>query len=403
MSSPGVGRDPMVHDLAELIKDAEAEESKSDFTSALKTRTKIHELVAMHHGKGSWQAKNAQLAIQNVAWKMEMSERDRQMVEEAEQAAQHGHVMIAQDRKAEAVRAFAQAASLSQGVWPPNSHPVAHYLFAEAEARRIAGDFSSAERIYRRVIEVREQVYGPRHPDYAEALASLGMLYHDMDRDDESLALLTESAELVNVSLGALHPKYADQLMKLSVVTSSLGRHHDALALLEQCEEIRDRTSGPQTAAYGEVLQHFGDVFVLAKDFDSAVDHYRHAADVFERSLGPENLLTTRTLDGLATAYFLRNDFAESAAVLRRLAESRGNTLGENHIEFARALFRLGVVIGHQRKYTAGEVYVARAIELMERHLGARDPELVRAQEIHSRLLDKVKSNREQVSRNVSK
>ena len=402
-SSPSVAGDPMVRDLTRLLRKAKEEEIQSDFPSALETRSRIHELLIRHHGVGSWQAKNAQLAMQNVTWKMKMSERDRRLIGDAERAARQGQVMIAQSRKAEAVTAFAQAATLSQEIWPPNSHPVAHYLFAEAEARRIAADFSSAERLYRRVIEVKEKIYGPRHPDYAEALASLGMLYHDMDRDDDSLALLTESAELINVSLGSLHPKYADQLMKLSIVTSSLGRYHDALTLLEQCEEIRYRAAGPETAAYAEVLQHFGDTYVLAKDFDAAVDHYRQAADVFERTLGLENILTTRTLDGLATAYFLRKDFANSEVVLRRLAESRAKTLGENHIDFARALFRLGVVMGHQRKFPPGEFRVARAVEVMEQHLGPRDPELVRAYEIHSRLLGKVKPNRVEGSPEMEK
>jgi TonB family protein len=90
----------------------------------------------------------------------------------------------------------------------------------------------------------------------------------------------------------------------------------------------------------------------------------------------PEVAAGPSDLESKALAASAAYEFDEAAALLRDALEARKQQFGENSIEYARGLAKLGALNATWDRSKDAAEYYAKALPLLERHLGANDPEL---------------------------
>jgi hypothetical protein len=79
-------------------------------------------------------------------------------------------------------------------------------LFAEAEQAAVAGDYVAAERLLREAADQQEASLGPFHPDLANTLNNLGVVYETIDRPADAERCYRRAYSIALASLEPDHP-----------------------------------------------------------------------------------------------------------------------------------------------------------------------------------------------------
>lgn len=95
----------------------------------------------------------------------------------------------------------------------------------------LASFLDDGERRDRQLVELREQAFGPDHPDVASALHILAARYHLVRRYDQAQALYERALAIRSESLGHDHPSTVEVLEDLGDLwRDRRDRHHAASA-----------------------------------------------------------------------------------------------------------------------------------------------------------------------------
>jgi len=68
------------------------------------------------------------------------------------------------------------------------------------------GRYEQAERLYQQALEIRRQVLGEQHPDFASSLNNLAALYGSTGRSEQAEPLYQQALEVSRQVLGPNHP-----------------------------------------------------------------------------------------------------------------------------------------------------------------------------------------------------
>jgi tetratricopeptide (TPR) repeat protein len=80
------------------------------------------------------------------------------------------------------------------------------------------GKYSEAEGLYKRALAIRETALGANHPDVAQTLNNLALVYADQSKHGEAEALYKRALAIRETALGANHLDVAWTLNNLALV-----------------------------------------------------------------------------------------------------------------------------------------------------------------------------------------
>jgi tetratricopeptide (TPR) repeat protein len=203
-----------------------------------------------------------------------------------------------------------------------------------ALTRQEQGDFKEAEKLYRRVLELREKYLPAESVEIASALNNVAAVLHAEARDQE-----------------------ADQLLRRAVLMAENA--HDDRVLAASLN-----TLGLVLAGEGEPAR--------------AEPVLRRALAVFEKIGGADSVDAGKTLNNLAAIYSNDHELLKSEDCARRALAIYEKGLPPGHPLIGAALNNLFVILGMQKRYDEGEPYLRRALEIAERAA----PDSLRTQQI---------------------
>src|SRR5207249_452103 len=145
-------------------------ESRAEWARAIVHRRQVAEIRARLDGAGHWRAIDARLELEEARRQPGRSEAQRRML-------------------ADAQRLDAEATQLSRG-----------------------GEPARAIKLGRRVLEIRREVLGERHPHYVEAMNNLAVLYWEAGDARSAVPLFEQGLRLRKEQVGERHPEYATGL-----------------------------------------------------------------------------------------------------------------------------------------------------------------------------------------------
>ncbi|MEM7156821.1 MAG: tetratricopeptide repeat protein [Myxococcota bacterium] len=196
------------------------------------------------------------------------------------------------------------------------------------------GQHEEAERIHRRVLEIRRRTQAVGHPSTGRTLHNLG---HDLNRQGEfakAESFYREAQQILEGALGADHPAVAVSQMSLGAALERQGQ------------------------------------------YDESEEQYRRALETFERKLGPDHLHVALTLNNLGNVLYQRGDYAGAEAQHRRALEAFEAEMGPDHVNAAMSANNLGVALFDQGRYEAAERHMRHALRVREAKLGPEHPDV---------------------------
>jgi tetratricopeptide (TPR) repeat protein len=150
-----------------------------------------------------------------------------------------------------------RALAIRQTLFGPEHPDVAFVLAVLAELEYKRHNYSDAESLYKRALNIWKKTPQLRSQDFAQTLENLGMLYFDRHRYDEAGALFRQAVTVEEQSLGKEHPVVAHSLSKVAIADLAGGHYDEAESPCKRALSILEKSSPPDYSALIEALRNY--------------------------------------------------------------------------------------------------------------------------------------------------
>jgi tetratricopeptide (TPR) repeat protein/transcriptional regulator with XRE-family HTH domain len=236
--------------------------------------------------------------------------------------------------------------------------------------------YSQAETLLRKALDIRTQLLGSVHPDTAECLNNLAMLYWNQGRYAEAEPLFLRALTIWEQQLGAEHRYISICLNNLALLYFEQGRYSKAEPLYRRALAIREQQSGPEHPDTAHSLNGLGLLYLDQGRYAEAEPLFQRALTIREQQLGAEHRFTAESLYNLARTYRNQRKYRKAEALFLRALAIRAEKLGPEHPATAQILNNLGLVYVEQGRYKEAEPILRRALAVREEKLGPEHPYL---------------------------
>ena len=253
-------------------------------------------------GEDDWRTKNARLSLEYLAVRQQMSEPDRNDLEQAER------------------------------------------LETQSESEE---QVPTAIENWKMAIGIRERIQGKHHRDYALAVLKMALLMQQNNQHAEAAASYKDAIPTLREVLTTAAEPYATACEQLSdtlhiLALTALGTGDDSAAI-EHLQSAVDclRDIEPQSAGLGVALNNLGLHLLNRGDYPLALSRLHEALKCHEKSLGKGHPEYATTLHNLGLARGLLGDWAGSERALLEALRIREKVFGKSHPYYAQTLSTL--------------------------------------------------------------
>jgi CHAT domain-containing protein/Tfp pilus assembly protein PilF len=266
------------------------------------------------------------------------------------------------------------ALSLACGQTPPPDVADADKLYREAHELADHGKFSEAVPIAAKALNLREQIFGPQHPEVAKSLNNLGDLYRMTGDFAKARPLLERAVAMFEKEPGIDERGLANCLNNLAVLYRESGEYTKAESLFQRAVAIREKVLGPESAELAETLGNFGDVYRYTGDAAKAEPLYQRAIKIFEKTSGPNDLNTAGALNALGDLYRDMGDYSKAELLLQRAIAICEKAVGPEQVYTATGVNDLARVYEGMGAYDKAAPLFERTVKIYEKVLGPEHP-----------------------------
>ena len=237
------------------------------------------------------------------------------------------------------------------------------------------GDYDAAITFCELDIEIRKNVLGENHPDYAASLGSLGNLYYTIGDYSQAEQYYLQSLEIRKNVLGENHPDYAASLNNLGSLYYTIGAYSQAEHYYLQSLEIQKNVLGENHPAYAASLGSLGNLYYTIGAYSQAEQYYLQSLEIQKNVLGENHPYYAASLGNLGILYRAIGDYSQAEHYYLQSLEIRKNVLGENHPDYAASLNNLGNLYSDMGAYSQAEHYQLQSLEITKNVLGENHPD----------------------------
>jgi tetratricopeptide (TPR) repeat protein/transcriptional regulator with XRE-family HTH domain len=230
--------------------------------------------------------------------------------------------------------------------------------------------FELAESLFRRALEIQEQVGGPGHPKVATLVQRLAYLYRYLDQFEQAESLLRAAVSMLEPALGPNHPTVASHLSLLATVYTDRGKYELAEQLYQRALSILEQTLGPDHPGLGESLYWLGIFYESQGRYDVAEAVYQRALFIWEQALGPEHLQVAYLLNQFGLLYTEQAKYDLAEASCQRAVRLVEQIKGAEHYDLAGVLETLASLYRAWGRYEVAEPLYRRSLHLLEQAFG---------------------------------
>ncbi len=234
------------------------------------------------------------------------------------------------------------------------------------------GKLARARPLCLRSIEILKTALGPKNPDVANVVHTLGDIYQRQDRFDDAECSYLDALGIVAKAerardVDALHVQVLDSLAGLYRVR---GRYTDAEPLYRRALLLAEDALGPGDIQLAHILNNLAVLHKYMARFAEASKLYLRALRITTKALGPKHCEVATIYHNLGGLEHARGRFANGEPFARRSVRIRERALGRNHPDVGADLAALAALLDGQGKYAEAERLYRRALAIAERAYG---------------------------------
>ncbi len=235
--------------------------------------------------------------------------------------------------------------------------------------------YAKAEPMHLRALAIREKVLGTDHLETATSLNNLAGLYENQGAYAKAEPLYLRALAIREKVLGTDHPETATSLNNLALLYNNQGDYSKAKPLYLRALAIKEKVLGPGHPKTATSLNNLALLYENQGDYAKAKPLYLRALAISEKALGPDHPKTATSVNNLAVLYKNQGDYAKVEPLYLRALAIIEKVLGPDHLSTASSLNNLAVLYMHQAAYAKAEPPYLRALAIREKVLGPDHPE----------------------------
>ena len=307
---------------------AELNENLRNFAAATRYRRDLLARLVKRNGADHWQTVDARLRLEDIAVFAKWSADQWQQLKRAWQDNERAILLYQQGNYADALPRFVAA------------------------------------------MEVKRQLLGEKHPDYASALSNLAALYLAQGDTIRGESLARRAVEVLRQALGQTNPRFASALTTLAKAYWMQGDYGRTESLCRQAADAYRQCLGEKHYRYARGLHNLALLYEQQKDYAKAEALYRQTLEIRRQSVGEKSPDYAASLNNLAGVYRAQGDFAKAEPLLRQAVQIRQAVLGKNHPEYAASVLNLAILYRSQGDFAKAEPLCRQALEVFRQSLG---------------------------------
>ncbi len=199
----------------------------------------------------------------------------------------------------------------------------ANRLSKQVEKLYGEGQFGEAVPLAERALDIRKKVLGAMHPDVAESLNNLALLYQAQGAYPKAEPLLVRALAIREKARRPMHPDVALSLNNLAEIYRAQGAYAKAEPLYVRALEIREKALGPMHPDVALSLNNFALLYQAQGAYGKAEPLLVRALDIHEKALGPMHPDVAQSLNNLALLYKVQGAYPKSEPLLVRALDIR--------------------------------------------------------------------------------
>ncbi|KAI5466489.1 hypothetical protein BGZ63DRAFT_132708 [Mariannaea sp. PMI_226] len=207
-----------------------------------------------------------------------------------------------------------------------------------------SGRWREAVEVDTRMLRIRTEIFGRRHPETMSAVDYLATAYHEQGRYQEAEKLYVEALEFQGEVLPEEHPNKINMLSHLAQVYQMQQKTDQALGIMRQVLDLQQRTCGPKDPATIYSLSVLGEIYWEKGRYEKAEKTARMTLDLFREVLGERHPQTLRSMSALANIYWRQGKRDEAERISIKSFELRQEVLGERHPESLQSMYALAII-----------------------------------------------------------
>lgn len=264
---------------------------------------------------------------------------------------------------------FRRVLEIREKVFGADSYPVSVVLNNYGILHRVRGDYEAAEMAYERALRIRERLVGEDHIDLTSLLSNLAALAYYKGDFDSALRLDRRVLAIREKNLPAGHPSIAEATYNAALVAANVEDSAAVEQMMLQSLRIYEKNFGPDGPQLADNYATLGNLYRERGDIAQARPYLDRALKVAEPIKATNPLKFAAMLLYSARARIRENDLKTAEKELTEALSIREKLLGpqhENVREVLSTLAELNAVAGNVRQ--AADIQ-ARANELGEKQL----------------------------------
>jgi serine/threonine protein kinase/tetratricopeptide (TPR) repeat protein len=298
----------------------------------------------------------------------------RDPVERAWSLANLGHVLLNQEKPAEAEIAYRDALATATEHLGHQHRGVANMRFMLAGVLMRQDKLAEAETLAREGLATLRKSLGHEHPQLATSLVVLGSVLSKQGQLDQAEAVIREGLEMYRKFLGNEHPEVANALDCLAGVLQSAGKFQQAEPVVREALAIKEKLFGSDHPQVTVLLAALAKTLMEQGKLVEAEELFRKALTVRRTSLGNDDMNVANLLSCLAGVLIKQGKFSEAKPLAYESLTLSKKLLGDDHPAVATILSSIAVDFAYQGQLLEAEKLLREALEIRRKRLGNENP-----------------------------
>ncbi len=235
------------------------------------------------------------------------------------------------------------------------------------------GEYAEAEDLLARAAGIHQQLTGVNSQEFVFVLNNLGAVYQSQGKFTDAEKVRKHVLVVYEGLRGPDHPEVADATGKLANLYQVMGRYAEAEPLFRRTLAIQEKPGTDQLAA-SRTYNNLGIMQIATGRHSDAEVSFKRALTIQEQVLGPSHPMVAEVLQNLAAVLKAQCRYDDAANLAQRSLSIREKVLGRDHPDVASLLNNLANIYVLQKKFAEAAPLYQRALALQERALGGEHP-----------------------------
>jgi serine/threonine-protein kinase len=228
-----------------------------------------------------------------------------------------------------------------------------------------AGEYVSADSLFRLSLDVGRQMYGAQHPLVADALINLGAVRYQRADYAAAERYDRDGLAIIQRVYGPDDPRTAAAMTMLGRALVAEERFDEANQLVQHALAIRERVYGPVSPRVASTVNELGIMAFRRKRLDEADAYFARNADIYRAVYRePHNLLGT-AIANRASVFSARGDYTGAERLYHEALGIFAKTLPATHLDIGIARVKLGRALLRQRRFLDAEHESAAGLAIL--------------------------------------